>query len=141
MSFSNNSLLIVGSSLMIVFCGVFIKKLARGRKLSPDQEWEDWFLGTELIFSAITSALFKALEAAGFKQGQPLPAVSLPPPVISPEKIQLYILFTIWSIIALIIIMFIHQRGIDWNYRRRTQALGILASVLGLMVVMGLQFI
>ena len=126
---------------MIVLCGVFIKKLARGRRVSRDQEWEDWFLGTELIFSAITSALFKALEAAGFMQGQPLSAVSIPPPVISPEKIQRYILFTLWSLIVLFIIMFIHQRGIDWNYRRRTQVLGILASVLGVMVVVGLQFI
>ena len=125
---------------MLVPCGVIIKKLTRGKKISPDQELEDWFLGIELIFSALTSALFKALEAAGFMQGQTASPVNLVQPMAI-EKIQRYVLSSIWILGVLLIIMFIHQRGIDWNKRTQTIAWGILADVLGVMVIVLLNFI
>ena len=92
MPLSTNSLIVLVSSLMIVPCGVIIKKLTRGRSISRDQEWEDWFLGIELIFSALTSALFKALEAVGFIQGKA---------ALSPEQTQRYIIFSIWMLFIL----------------------------------------
>ncbi|CAK8720397.1 hypothetical protein KKHLCK_09580 [Candidatus Electrothrix laxa] len=140
MPLSTSSLVILVSSLMIVPCGVIIKKLTRGKKTSPDQEWEDWFLGIELVFSALTSALFKALETAGFMQGPAASPANLVQP-IAIEKIQRYVLFSLWILGVLLIIMLIHQRGIDWSNRSRTIKLGILADVLGVMLIVVLNLI
>lgn len=127
---TNKYFVVFGIPLILIFCGAIIKKLTRGRSISPTQELEDWFLGIELIFSAFTSAVFKIIEIIGSAHGQPAsPTKNLSP--IAIEKINQYFMFLVFSFIALIIIMFIHQRYIDWNKKLQTILLGIIGNILG----------
>ncbi|WPD22897.1 MAG: hypothetical protein SD837_22285 [Candidatus Electrothrix scaldis] len=77
---TNKYFVVFGIPLILIFCGAIIKKLTRGRSISPTQELEDWFLGIELIFSAFTSAVFKMIEIARSLQRQAASSVNTLPP-------------------------------------------------------------